>query len=879
MSYHDDNVRGGYWPLQHHGYKKITDLELRAMRMAYRIINREIKPGQFGHWVVDHKSVGDVILGLLWPNKTGKGGRAIPAWGWGWPTITQKGSKGLPIKDDTWTADERFKELDLSTPPGTTCVQKYPNEIFGITLDGSDEDRQDQLFFSLDGRLICVNFAGDPDMGSIVADLDADDKIDPDRCVRIQSNWRITTPRKGCLPIFNNKDNCLAWQLRASEQDGLLGHGAYYANVGAQFIKALTKGPNDQNCGIGVGIPVGVRAQGQASWNMSGQWHPGWKDDKHQLGETGDGEQIHSGHNSTLAYYSNPNGGIGDGPLDFEELPPPKVSNPKKWHRVHLRWDCNPVHDFVCGPRDGKWRWYGKDWCHIPEVPPDEPPPWIPWEPPTDNVPPPRDDWGDAHGGGFEEREKEPNDLREVPLDPIMRELLGEMQRKLGGGGSLTAKDLEKVRRLAEKDKFIDRKSRPPTDWVAPGFQYPEKTEKRSRNMRPKPYVTGTSDHAGPGILARPTIPCENFLDMRYVEGNPDLLQEDFDAILAQHDKLVPITARLDAFGNFRKGQFVRNEKRGTGRYVSGTADGGWVLLAAEIDVVDFVAYGRSTPATDPYPFPRGRAGFIFGEGAYMGFGSLSKAGDVHSGYEIVDLGDGTLLINQVDADSIRTELVRFRPFGTREVAISGLLEVTQTDITKCAIDKIHNSAAGAVRCLERMITAFTTDMGDGDGGRFKFTASDDAAGPRDTSQVDVVRNGSDDDWRHSTFVNIATVMQEFVRNDGLGTQTRRRTGRRRTPITFGESPFSLLATHDVLHVDASGGTVIVNLPSNPTIDTSIAIQYTIAKIAGSAANKVDVTAGSGDTILGAAFFRLNNTYDAITIHWNAVNRDWVPAG
>lgn len=872
MSHHDDNVRGGYWPLQHHNYDKVTDLELRAMRMAYRVIDRQIKPGQFGHWVVDHKTVGDVILGLLWPNKIGKDGRALPAWGWGWPTIATEGGKGLPIKDDSWTADERFKELPLSRPPPADCQPKPFNGAFGITLDGSDENKQDQLFFILDNRLIAVNFAGDPTMGSIVADLDSKDKIDPDRCVRIQSNWRITTPRSGCLPIFNNTDNCLAWQLRASEQDGLLGHGAYYANVGAQFIKSLTKGPNGQNCGVGVGIPVGTRAQGQASWNMSGQWHPGWKKDKHNLGMTGDNEEIHSGHNSTLAYYSNPHGGIGDGPLDFEEIPPPRVQNPKKWHQVHLRWNCIPSHDFVCGPRDGRWQWFGRSWCHVPE--PKTPPPWIPWEPPTDDHPLPQPNWESPNNPAGN------NDLRDVPLDPIMRELLAELQAKLHHGGGLNANDLEKVRRIAEEDEFIDRKKKCPKPPDNVAFQFPDTTKRRGLIEKPKPYVASTMEYAAPSFLARPVIPCEKHFDIRYIESDPTLLQEDFDSLLSQHDELTPITARLDAFGNFDKGKFNRNEKRGKhGRYYSGTADGGWVLLAAEIDVVDFIAYGRSTPSANPYPFPVGRAGFIFGEGSYMGFGSLSKAGDVHSGYEIVDLGDGTLLINQVDADSARTELVRFRPFGTREMAVSGLLEVTQTDITKCAIDKIHNSPAGTVRCLERMITAFTTDMNDGDGGRFKFTASDDTAGPRDTAQVDVVRNGSDDDWRHSTFVNIGTIMREFIRHDGLGTQTIRRTGRKRILVTFSDSPFLLTAEMDVIHVNASGGTIIIDLPSNPTSSTVIAIQYTIAKIAGSAANKVDITAGAGDTILGASFFRLNNTYDAITIHWDAVNRDWVPAG
>jgi len=459
-----------------------------------------------------------------------------------------------------------------------------------------------------------------------------------------------------------------------------------------------------------------------------------------------------------------------------------------------------------------------------------------------------------------------------------MRELLGELKSKLHHGGGLNANDLEKVRRIAEKDEFIDRKKKCPKPPDNVAFQFPDITKKRGLTEKPKPYVASTMEYAAPSFLARPVIPCEKHFDIRYIESDPTLLQEDFDSILSQHDELTPITARLDAFGNFDKGKFNRNEKRGKhGRYYSGTADGGWALLAAEIDVVDFIAYGRSTPSTNPYPFPVGRAGFIFGEGAYMGFGSLSKTGDVHSGYEIVDLGDGTLLINQVDADSARTELVRFRPFGTREMAVSGLLEVTQIDTSKCAIDKIHNSPAGAVRCLERMITKFTTDMSDGDGGRYKFTASDDTVGPRDTAQIDVIRNGSDDDWRHSTFVNIGTVISEFIRHDGLGTQTRRRTGRKRLAVS--DSTVTLTTIDDVVHVDATAFTVIVTLPSNPTTDTSIALQYTIVKIAGSAANKVDVTAGSGDTILGALFFRLNNTYDAITIHWDAVNRDWVSAG
>ena len=65
MSYIDDFIKGGYWPLQH--FERDYDLDLRYVRYACRVETRD----EEGFYTVQDQTAGDVLGAVLWPAADG----------------------------------------------------------------------------------------------------------------------------------------------------------------------------------------------------------------------------------------------------------------------------------------------------------------------------------------------------------------------------------------------------------------------------------------------------------------------------------------------------------------------------------------------------------------------------------------------------------------------------------------------------------------------------------------------------------------------------------------------------------------------------------------------------------------------------------------
>ena len=201
---------GGYWPLQHENFdQQGYSVDTRVSRLAVRITGRLTAPGgQLGHYIYDKKSVGDILGGMLWPKDT----RPTPAWAWGFGAVVSEPEKMLPIRLDDYKKAPRFEPLEFTRPDEPEeCVQKVPVGTIGIAHIGTEEKTQKDLFFPAGLHpLIAVNFAGEDEYGSVVADLNDDNEIDPDRCARLQRMMRVVRPSSF---LCGNVDvgNSIAW--------------------------------------------------------------------------------------------------------------------------------------------------------------------------------------------------------------------------------------------------------------------------------------------------------------------------------------------------------------------------------------------------------------------------------------------------------------------------------------------------------------------------------------------------------------------------------------------------------------------------------------------------------------------------------------------
>ncbi len=388
-----DLYKGGYWPLQDHSFLKIGEpLHHRTVRMALRIQDREVTTGEFGHYNYSNKLIGDVLGAIYWENDEDK--REIASWWFAGPSVVDRHGtidtfehRLLPINDAAWRRDDRYELLDTSIP----CEHpRYPAGTYGITIAAAREDEQHELLFHTDPRLIAVNFAGDPAMASVVCDLTPKNEIDLKRYARLQSMMRVIRVREMCFkpeitdptssilcPLDRRIDenlNALAWQLGTTGQDNIGGFGFCYDVEGKPPPVRFVGAGRDANGRI-VNNPTVIQDPkkfppspinmiGAAGIQASGPFAVGDRFDQHNLGKTLDNEFINSLHLQTESYWL---GKGGDGPFEFEDILYTQPEPGLYLCPVHLRWDPTDAHDFVCGPREGKWKWLAENFFYFPD--------------------------------------------------------------------------------------------------------------------------------------------------------------------------------------------------------------------------------------------------------------------------------------------------------------------------------------------------------------------------------------------------------------------------------------------------------------------------------------------------------------------------------
>lgn len=365
----------GIWILQDHGYeKRKAPIDLRSCLLAVRMKEKVVKGEGLGGYIPDDETIGDIIGGAVWRKakeasiftQSGKTKivqpREIPAWAFAWPTIMEK-SGGLPLfvdnlgnkKDEKIIGDQRFRNETVRLLPD---IKKVAGGTHGITLAATNENSQELIFFGADSRLIAVHHAGDYEMGTLVADLDKDDNIDPKRMARLQSLTRVlkeidsNTVMALAQPRRFNPDaesvNYLAWNIGTSGQKDVL--GGFVFDQAAVAVGSLSE------------------AVGMVSARFQGPFDVGEADgDIHEIGFDADGHKVNPVHLSVDALFVDPaRAKATDAPLEFSKnlyLPP----TPQPFSApVHLEYDPAATHVFPGkGNLPGLWRWRAEAMFYI----------------------------------------------------------------------------------------------------------------------------------------------------------------------------------------------------------------------------------------------------------------------------------------------------------------------------------------------------------------------------------------------------------------------------------------------------------------------------------------------------------------------------------
>lgn len=376
-----DQYRGGYCPLQHLTHKSHgIRLQFRSAMFAYRVVRWRRDVGDLGHKDVEHE--GDIRGAHVWTNLNPVDKpRELPAWYFASPTILTVqpdpslytigntvgySRRAFVMKDEKWNEDF---SLDHHIPSLPSAWPDIPGKTYGIIIDPTDTTKETPQWFHCDPRIIAPHRGGSPSMGSYICDVDQHGNVDLDRMAHSQTIFRVARPNPGCVSGFDG--NTVALNFTTSGLDSLAGYGLFYDSAQAEVSSVpITGTPDAKSISVTKPLETPVNILGALSAEVSGPVHGGWVGDKHQLATTKDNERINAAHNDIDAYYSKRSAGFGDGPLAFEDMPPPKpISAGSVWLKTICRFNPVPTHSFVCGARQGRWEWYTKGNVYVPETP------------------------------------------------------------------------------------------------------------------------------------------------------------------------------------------------------------------------------------------------------------------------------------------------------------------------------------------------------------------------------------------------------------------------------------------------------------------------------------------------------------------------------
>lgn len=200
-------------------------------------------------------------------------------------------------------------------------ADKFPGGTVGAIMSATDENQQEDVFLHCDPRMVAVNVNGDPELGSLVYDLNGENEYDAERGARLQSMMRVIKRPLGTA-------NAIAWQLGSSGQ----------SDTGGGYVI-------DDTSGGGGGFVIA-----QAGADAGGPLDVGDGQCKHQLGKDADGNPISSLHITTKALFRKNN--AEDGPIRFEDAYE-EGEDGWKPYPVHLAWtgvDWAPFVKLDIGP-------------------------------------------------------------------------------------------------------------------------------------------------------------------------------------------------------------------------------------------------------------------------------------------------------------------------------------------------------------------------------------------------------------------------------------------------------------------------------------------------------------------------------------------------
>lgn len=602
---------GGWWDLQAHNER--WEIEKRPAMLARRLLDCQDSTDQYGHMVYDENATGDMICSFMWQKQQGK--RPIPAWAFAFPSvgssakgpdnvspaptglvqfIDQKpvatgganaakpqgeacavlpnGSPMRPVRDRDMVEDDRFIPIYPNFPKsksGDPLWPKFPKGYYGIALSATNEAEQIEYFFPTDPRLLAVNRNGDVAMGSMVCDMAKGFEIDDQAIARLQAfMWVVKSPT-GCVDFFG--ENSIAWNIGPTGCGDARG-GLVIDTFGPPkgdgdpksppVLPSTPTGGGGGRAGGGVGNTTAGPAGGgggqssgtilaTVSVQASGPFDVGSLNDPHFIGVDADGHVINAVHLSTNSFFR---GGGGDGPLMFEGA----YRDGEEYDnvvRVHLGWDDSQAHPFVCGRRFGKWRWYTTSPDNIPTTdfpkykPKPDPDPDPKKKPPPDFPDSPTGEPGPGNPKFKPQQDPGGND---PPINPPIQ----------------TGAQFNVVPRIPGP-----LRDSPSAQWInAPTVQ-----KSNVNQAKPKKYVATDLSRAVSTLFARPQLAKEDFPDARAWFDAPKGMKE--------YRASTPLTARIESFGQQADTEWAYTYRPGKFKYP--TADGGFVVMPPEVDLVD----------------------------------------------------------------------------------------------------------------------------------------------------------------------------------------------------------------------------------------------------------------------------------------------------
>lgn len=563
-------------------------------------------------------------------------------------------AKVRPVRNSSYAQDGAFAASDQPIAPGWPLPAAG---TFLVSLAGTRENRQEPVAAWGDPRLVAVHYQPKGVMGSRVVDMNPAGVLSRVRSARLQTGVRVGHVCE--LPEAGVTDRAwgVAWLLATTGQEKWAGLGLVYGDLntdddekdpdeaitpsepdvpptvspgtgpghseendpGPGFAGGPTGNESEQESGfrpgdqinpgsrepqgpsapatddeesVGSSGPRGLALAAREAW---GPLHLGHQADQHRWGGNDDGEPVNSLHldpDRALWYRDKAH----DAPLEFDRVPYGPVRAPYRV-RAWIRYDQLSTHPWAKGDRQGLWRleaecfWSNKNGGHNPPAPPRTPdiptvPPPPVEPPPTGPITPPR---GPATPG--------------TPGFPGS-DFPGYDGPRTGGVVPTSIRRGLTVRQL-------DRGS-PEHDWVT--------------------YTPRTVGVAG--MLFFPQHLDDGGRDLRQVAPEDDTeLFHDLDTR--------PAVLRVEAWGAQNGQSWTYGEDPTSSRIRGGTAAGGIVYMAPELDVAD--------RADDMAPAGvTGSTAYVaFAPGAYLGFGVPGSGGDLDDDGWRVGKSSTSLLLQQ----------------------------------------------------------------------------------------------------------------------------------------------------------------------------------------------------------------------------------------